>query len=200
MLSKTASERDTDSESCASSQTSTDRYEHEPYESFVHKAHSLLSSLFPNDVPIEMERMAGGSYNRVVGGTLRHNSSDPMQVILRIPRGDYSRPADEVAVMRYLKEMTNIPVPKVFHFDPTSDNVISRPYMVLSRLRGRCLEHVYSEMPFENKKQVVCSVARLLGKFSNVSFETIGTLQEGSEDENGVAIGQAWNQMDHGFP
>jgi len=80
-----------------------------------------------------MERMAGGSYNRVGGGILRHNSTDPMPVILRTPRDDYFQPGDEVAVLRYLTEMTNIPVPRVLHFDPTSENAISSPYMVLSR-------------------------------------------------------------------
>ena len=73
----------------------------------MHEAQSLLTSIFPKD---EMERMAGGSYNRVVGGILRHNSADPMPVILRIPRDDYLQPGDEVAVLRYLTEMTNIPV------------------------------------------------------------------------------------------
>ena len=182
-----------DCESCTSSQTSTDLFGHESYDSFVHKAHTLLVSLFPNDLPIEMERIAGGYYNRVVGGILRHNSTDSMPVILRIPRGDYLRPADEVAVMRYLKEMTNIPVPKVLYFDPTSDNAISRPYMVLTRLRGSCLDDVYSEMSFEKKKRVVCEVARVLGKFSNVSFETIGTLRAGYENEDVVVVGQSWN-------
>jgi len=200
---KTASEPDihSDCESCASSQTtSTDLYDHEPYQSFVHKAQSLLTSIFPKDLPIEMERMAGGSYNRVVGGILRHNSTDPMPVILRIPRCDYLQPGDEVAVLRYLTEMTNIPVPGVLHFDPTSENAISSPYMVLSRLSGRSLEHVYLEMPFEKKKRVVCNVARLLGKFSNVSFETIGMLRAGSEDEDIIIIGQAWDESDYFFP
>ena len=68
--------------------------------------------------------MSGGSYNRVIGGILCHNSTDSMSVILQIPRDDVLRPADEVAVMRYLTEMTNIPVPKVLHFDPISDNAI----------------------------------------------------------------------------
>jgi hypothetical protein len=186
--------------SCASSQTSTDLYDHEPYQSFVHKAQSLLTSIFPKDLPIEMERMAGGSYNRVVGGILRHNLTDPMPVILRIPRVDYLQPVDEVAVLRYLTQMTDIPAPRVLHFDPTLDNAISSPYMVLSRLSGRCLEHVYLAMPFEKKRQVVCNVAHLLGKFSNVSFETIGMLRAGSEDEDVIIIGQGWDESEHFFP
>ena len=78
-----------DCKSCMSSQTSTDLYGHEPYESFMHKAHTLFTSLFPNDLPIEMVCMSGGSFNRVVSGILHHNSTDPLQVILRIPRSDY---------------------------------------------------------------------------------------------------------------
>ena len=65
--------------------------------------------------------------------------------------------------------------------------------MVLTRLRGCCLDEVYSEMPFEKKKRLFCDVARILGKFSNSPFETIGTLRAGYEDEDIVVVGQAWN-------
>src|ERR1700683_4969319 len=60
-------------ESCsdyASSQTSTDLYGQEPFETFVQKVHSLLLARFADELPILMERMSGGSYNRVVGGVL----------------------------------------------------------------------------------------------------------------------------------
>jgi hypothetical protein len=55
-----------DCDSCASSQTSTDLYDHEPFETFAHKVHSLLITMFPDELPIQVEHISGGSYNRVV--------------------------------------------------------------------------------------------------------------------------------------
>ena len=54
----------------ASSQTSTDLYSHKPFETFIQKVHSLLATIFPNDLPIKMEHMTGGSFNRVMRGVL----------------------------------------------------------------------------------------------------------------------------------
>ena len=98
--------------------------------------------------------------------------------------------------MRYLTDTTDIPIPKVLHFDPFSDNAISSPYMVLTRLRGHCLVDVYSEMPFEKKKCVVCDVVRILGKFSNTLFETIRMLRVGYEGEDAVVVGHSWDPIE----
>ena len=52
-----ASESTSDCDSCAASQTSTDLYDHEPFETFAHKVHSLLTTIFPDDLRIHVERI-----------------------------------------------------------------------------------------------------------------------------------------------
>lgn len=53
--------------------TSTLEYSHEPWESLQCKVHALASQMFPNsrNANIEIQRMRGGSSNRVVGVSVR---------------------------------------------------------------------------------------------------------------------------------
>jgi hypothetical protein len=132
-----ASESTSDCDSCAASQTSTDLYDHEPFETFAHKVHSLLTTIFPDDLFIHVERISGGSYNRVVRGVLGSR-----RVIVRIPRFTYCSPVNEVAILRFLRSTTAIPVPSVLHFHMSSSNLISDPFMILEHLPGTCLGDV----------------------------------------------------------
>jgi hypothetical protein len=93
-----ADESYTDCNSCASYQTSTDLYGHEPFETFGQKVQSLLIALFPNELPVEVEHMAGGSYNRVVHGVLvrstlsapHRSANSSIHLLLACPRSCYS--------------------------------------------------------------------------------------------------------------
>ena len=89
-------------DSRVSSQTSTDLYDHEPFETFAYKIHRLLTIIFPGDLPIQVERMSGGSYNRVVCGVLGYDQDPPRRVVVRVPRFTYRSPVDEAAILRFL--------------------------------------------------------------------------------------------------
>ena len=180
-------------DSCASSQTSTDLYDHEPFDIFAHKVLSLLSELFPNELPIRVEHMSGGSYNRVVRGVL---GCDYHRVVVRIPRFTYYSPVNEVAVLRFLQSTTPIPVPHVLHFDNSSDNTIGHPLIVLEHLQGSCLGDVYDDMPLRMKKSVARSLVRLLKQFSEITFDTIGTLLSASPEGFGLEVGHPVNLVD----
>lgn len=141
-----------DCESLASSQTSTDLYGHEPFETFVHKVHRLLTTIFPGDLPIQVERMPGGSYNRVVRGVLGYDQQSSRRVVVRIPRFTYRSPVDEIAILRFLRSTTAVPVPAVLHFYMSSAKIISDPYIILEYLTGTCLSDVYDDLPAHVKE------------------------------------------------
>jgi len=158
------STRDCDSRASSqtSTQMSTDLYDHEPFETFAYKIHRLLTIIFPGDLPIQVERMSGGSYNRVVCGVLGYGQDPPRRVVVRIPRFTYRSPVDEVAILRFLRSNTAIPVPSVLHFHMSSANIISDPYTILEYLPGTCLGDVYDDLPAHIKKSIVRSLVCLL--------------------------------------
>jgi len=67
--------------------TSTYRYSYEPWESFQRKLYTLVSQIFPHakSTDIEIQRMRGGSSNRVVGISIRIPS--PQGLITAIKNG-----------------------------------------------------------------------------------------------------------------
>jgi hypothetical protein len=174
---------------CATSQASTDIYSQEPFETFVQKVHGLLLTTFPNDLPIQMEHMSSGSYNRIVGGILSYGQHEERRVVIRIPQFTSPLLVSEVAVLRFLESNTTIPVPHVLHFDESSSNILSKPYMILEHLQGSCLDNVYADMPPHKKILVARSMAQLLKKLSSVSFDVIATLLSASPDGFGLEIG-----------
>jgi aminoglycoside phosphotransferase (APT) family kinase protein len=186
-------ESTSDCDSCASSQTSTDLYDHEPFETFAHKVHSLLTTIFPDDLPIQVKRVSGGSYNRVVCGVLGYDQQSPRRVIVRIPRSTYCSPVNEVAILRFLRSTTAIPVPSVLHFHMSSSNIISDPFMILEHLPGTCLGDVYDDLLPHIKKSIVRSLVCLLKQLSEVTFNAIGTLLSASPDGFGIQIGHVVN-------
>ena len=124
------------------------------------KFRKLLPALASKDVMIE--RLEGGTYNRITGITVpKAVSVDPERLILRTPRIEWEcRPDRDVAILRYIRKHTAIPVPEVKHFDFTRDNPLKQPYVLQSRLPGYSLQRVYPNLTHEEN----CTVARELGK------------------------------------
>ena len=153
-----------------SSQTSTNLYDHEPFETFVQKVHSLLIAMFPNELPIHiyMERLSGGSYNRVVRGVLGCGQHCPARIIVRIPRFTYCSPVNDVAVLRFWNRLRPYPSP-VFCISIDLPAILYPiPFMILEHLQGSCLSEVYDDMPAHLMK----SVARAWLVFSSSSART----------------------------
>jgi aminoglycoside phosphotransferase (APT) family kinase protein len=130
---------------------------------------------FPNELPIQVEHISSGSYNRVVCGVLACDQQCPRRVIVCIPRFAYYSPVNEIAVLRFLESTTVIPVPRVLH-PHMSSNTISDPFMILEHFQGTCLGDVYEDRPTQMKKSVVRSLVRLLKQLNEVTFDAIGTL------------------------
>ena len=95
-----------------------------------------------------VERMKGGSYNRVVGITLPSSINSPeSQYVLRIPRSEWHdpRPDRDVAVLRYVRKHSTIPVAEIKACDFTESNPIKHPYVMQTRIRGSNLQEAYSK-------------------------------------------------------
>ncbi|KAF2431394.1 hypothetical protein EJ08DRAFT_678418 [Tothia fuscella] len=77
-----ASDSDADDTSSHVSQTSTLRYDHEPYEQIKTKFIALCQELFPGKLENDfiIERMEGGSFNRIVAITVQSSTAKPNKI------------------------------------------------------------------------------------------------------------------------
>ena len=79
-----------------------------------------------------VERMTGGTFNRIIGITVIDPNTDrPEQLVLRVPRIAWmSRPDREVAVLRYVRQHSSVPVPGTKAFDLKHDNPLKISYVI----------------------------------------------------------------------
>lgn len=157
------------------STTSTELYSQEPFETFILKAQTLCQSIGLGEPVIE--RMQGGSFNRVAKLTLK--SGD--QCVLRVPRfGNCSEKTaenvkDQIAINSYVA--THLPVPGIIAYDTTVDNAIESPYTIQKFATGQCLEDVLDgDLTTDDRFQIASTVADILVRIERLSFPTPGRL------------------------
>ncbi|CAM1503315.1 Fc.00g080910.m01.CDS01 [Cosmosporella sp. VM-42] len=143
-----------------------------------HNQQSLAcNTVWPDadDKDVTLERMEGGGYNHIVGLNRRTAGADESQdqvaqYILRIPRlNERDCWMDrEVAIMRFVREHTKIPVPEVIMFDETTNNVLESPYMVQTRIQGLPTIFHYKELNHQEQ----CRFAQELGAIVRQMLDT----------------------------
>ena len=125
----------------------------------------LRRFLFPSsEKDFDIERLAGGTYNRIVGITFKDaGTNDPKHLVLRVPRpqmADFGYIEREVAIVRYVRQHTTLPVADIIGFDATVDNPLDSGYVIQSRLPGVSLNIIWDELTHEQR----CTVAQEIGK------------------------------------
>ncbi|KAF2498900.1 hypothetical protein BU16DRAFT_443035, partial [Lophium mytilinum] len=183
------------------SMESTAKYEQEPFETHQARVARLCERLWPSLKPeaFEIHRMKGGVYNRIIGITTHPSLAktwtlewfielllrklrfptywhlkDPSQLILRIPRGDDTQIAFDIAAFRYVADHTNLPVPKIHALDLTSNNALGKPYSLQDRLPGRCLIDAWDEFNHTQKLSLVREMGKALLELQSVTNPCAG--------------------------
>ena len=133
-----------------------------------------------------IERMRGGTFNRIIGITIIDPSADrPEQLILRIPRIAWmSRPDREVATLRYVRQHSSVLVPHVRAFDFKPDNPLKDPYVIPDRIHGTDL-HTAIQNDLSHKQW--CAVARQVGRillqFQAMTSPIPGLIEEVTKED-----------------
>lgn len=124
----------------------------------------LRRQVSPSPIPREfdIERLPGGSFNQIIGVPVASTDhEDAALLILRVPRlGWMARPDRDVAILRYVRQQSSIPVPEIVNFDLTPNNSLGRSYVFQTRLPGYSLQQVYPNI----SKEQVCVITEEIGK------------------------------------
>lgn len=161
--------------------TSTICYEQESFSTFSAKASDLIKALFPAAKVVNVERMTGGGYNRIIGVEL----SNDERYVLRIPRiaPVFEEVADQVALLRYLKNHSALPVPHVLHFDITDHNPLGWSYVLQRRIDALPLSSYMADLASSNWKSLTDQVANITSQMCSTTFPSIGILRAKAPDD-----------------
>lgn len=187
--------------SVSESQTSTLEYGQESFETFKDRVSTLCTSLWPS-VPAEaitIERMRGGSSNRVIGITFSKRPENPSddepvveKYVLRIPRFEGDRIEPELATLFFVQDKVSaISVPEVVAFDLTHDNPINEVYTVQKRLPGVRLVDIYTEISQAEKLSIISQLSQIIHNMHKIRSPLPGLIDATKfvvSDENGKLV------------
>lgn len=127
----------------------------------------LDRTLVPQSHEPVVKRMAGGNVNSITAITLppHHVKNNLSKLILRVPHFGWTgefRVDREVAILKYVRKHSDIPVPGVVAFDATLQNPLGKPYTLLQRIPGTTVNDVWETL---NTKQR-CQLAEQLGQIN----------------------------------
>ena len=201
------------------SQTSTEEYCQNPFEEFSLQVKELCEQLWtvqptPEDnndsaspaqegIPatagplgpkkFTLERMKGGGFNRVIGIDIsdsRVDSWESTRLVVRVPRFVHARPDRDVAIIRFVRKYTSIPVPEVVMYDFTKNNPLNSPYLVQARVPGHSLQtnpgpSYYPNLSHKQKCIVAKELGHILREIQAVEHSSPGLIEAAVDSESG---------------
>lgn len=115
------------------------------------------------------------------------------EYILRIAGNHFPsiKTENEAAILTWLKENTNVPVPDVIVFDPTTNNQLGQEYMILSRCPGVALSDIYDSLTVDQLDHIVVQLIDILSELHRHPFSHIGgfTFSRESEERREIIPG-----------
>lgn len=121
------------------------------------------------------EKLGEGGFNRTFlitmhdgfqfVGRIPYPTTEPKQLVI----------ASEVATMDFLR-MNGIPVPKIYGYSTTSDNLAGTEYMFMELVRGSNLGDIWFDLPEKARITVVTRLVELENQLFTLLFPASGSL------------------------
>jgi hypothetical protein len=185
------------------SETSTIEFRHETFETFKFKALQLFYNLFPyhSNSAVKVERLIGGSFNRVISITVTRRISKAKEnpwlppilkkacgireakiqqqtdmYVLRIPRQRNEKMASQIATLAYAYRNLPWPVPHNLIHDLGEDNALGQAYMLQSRLPGESLVDLWPKLNLEQKRSATRQITQIVLDLHKLTSRSPGTI------------------------
>ncbi|PYI02398.1 phosphotransferase enzyme family protein [Aspergillus sclerotiicarbonarius CBS 121057] len=122
-------------------------------------------------------KISEGQYNKVFQLTM----DDGREVIAKLPNPNAGRPhfttASEVATMDFLKNVLNLPVPKVYAWSSrASENPLGAEYILMEKQAGVVLTDVWGTIKGKQKVQLLDQVIDIERRLAATIFSRFGSL------------------------
>ncbi|CAF9903946.1 MAG: hypothetical protein HETSPECPRED_003253 [Heterodermia speciosa] len=142
------------------------------------RAVRVLRKILPPSQKPMIERMEGGDYNRITGITLpSSHKNKPRQLILRAPRAkELAHPERDVAVLKYIRQKSSIPVATVAAWDYSCNNPLESPYVLQNRVEGQDLDKLWPTLTHAQRRTVAIEVGGAIRKLLSLETNTPGLL------------------------
>ncbi|QKX56805.1 uncharacterized protein TRUGW13939_03912 [Talaromyces rugulosus] len=147
---------------------------------YVHFNIEELCDVIANISPVKssvskIEKMEGG-----FSKALLITTEDASEYIVKIPCPNAGRPmyctASEVAVLRFIRNHTTIPVPKVLAWSSDASNPIGAEYIIMEKVPGVQVFKKWDDMGEYNRLSLIKRLTQWERELSEVPFPAYGSL------------------------
>ncbi|PWY89763.1 phosphotransferase enzyme family protein [Aspergillus heteromorphus CBS 117.55] len=125
---------------------------------------------------VQVKKLPEGNFSKVFLMTMDDNK----EVIAKLPNPNAGRPhfttASEVATMDYVRNVLNIPAPKVYAWSSSAETPAGAEYIIMERSRGVELSKLWDDMPGPDKLQIVKQLVGFEKALVSTQFPMYGSL------------------------
>jgi aminoglycoside phosphotransferase (APT) family kinase protein len=147
-------------------------------------AHELRKS----KCTVDLTRIAIGGFSILFNLEFDDENDKTWVLRIRMPRsGELLTPEQqlsesmllesEIATMRYVKENSSIPIPKVYGHDTSFTNPLGHPYMFLEMVIGTASMWATMSCTFDQRLKLIRNMANIINELATLTFPTIGQLR-----------------------
>ncbi|KAL2854740.1 kinase-like domain-containing protein [Aspergillus pseudodeflectus] len=125
----------------------------------------------------EVLKISEGQYNKVLQLTM----NDGREIIAKLPNPNAGRPhfttASEVATMDFLRNVLNLPVPRVYAWcSRVSGNPVGAEYIFMEKQAGIILTNVWDTLKGKQKVQILDQIVDIERRLAATKFSQFGSL------------------------
>ncbi|KAL8791341.1 MAG: hypothetical protein Q9195_005960 [Heterodermia aff. obscurata] len=157
----------------------------ESFSAYLSKIEQLLRDIGLDGFTVESIQHGYDFENCVYA--LKSCSVEEEQYILRVPVFLSSKDFDDDRYLPVLNSVTVLNslaealiVPRVKAYSATKDNALGKPFMVQAMLPGQSLDKLWSELPHEDRLEIVDLFVELLAKHEAITYPKAGGLEASS--------------------
>ncbi|KIK00961.1 hypothetical protein K443DRAFT_99499 [Laccaria amethystina LaAM-08-1] len=142
----------------------------------------VLKDVVREKMGVEVGRitfLSAGTFHKAYLVTL----VDYTELVARVARRFMPRlkTESEVATMSYLREKTNVPVPKVYHYDSNPYNRLGGEIILMSKAPGIPLSQVYHGLPYSDIVKLMRNLTAIVIPLFAHRFSGIGSIYFGPD-------------------
>ncbi|RDW83787.1 aminoglycoside phosphotransferase family protein [Aspergillus mulundensis] len=121
-------------------------------------------------------KLAEGQYNKVFVLTMDNGR----EIIAKLPNPNAGRPhfttSSEVATMDFLRNVLDLPVPKVYAWSSRAENPVGAEYILMEKQHGVMLSEVWGALKGKHRAQLVLQVVDFENILAATKFPGYGSL------------------------
>ncbi|TVY87766.1 Altered inheritance of mitochondria protein, mitochondrial [Lachnellula willkommii] len=138
---------------------------------------------------VTVEKYPDGTFNKAFLMTMEDGKEAVAKVPTRNAGQAHFTIASEVATMEFARTVLKNPVPKVLEWSSRAEfNAVGAEYIIMEKVNGIPLDHVWARLGMEQKLEIIKSIARCQKNWMRANFSQFGSLYFTQDLENGDGV------------